>query len=577
MFRSTMSSLVLRTCLPLLRRRHASVLSYLSVSSVGAKRPSIFSSRSHLFLPTSTCLAATKRMVSDLPKEYEFDHNYEQYPMCPLSEQLTPELREVLVGTVKAKNFRLDVIATHLNFWHAKHFPLPEKLSQDQWKTLMGFIAREPQLYYLDAINRGQDTEERIEELVQMDHDFFSSIQVDQKVIDKLIRKDPARKRRWDSAVSLFDTLIQQGESLWSRLTEDDVVHLLEASNHNRMMQTLGFIKTKRQKKFAQYIERRAKENLAPVKIQQYREQIENEEHLVYALGHNTMYIRFQDATLDHYNERRAAMAFQEWGRPLVIDLSFMNDMSFKQLKSLAYRELNYAVKFNREAPQPFALYFTNYREDCERCAIVKKAMPRLTDPDFPVMVTEKSYMDLFPKKDLVYLSPDSRTDLSFRPDDIYIIGGVVDNVDGKPYSLTSAKKQNIRHARLPIKKHLGVFPSLNVETVVAVMNDYVHTRDWFYSMRWVPARYLKNVLKSGAFTPEMEWFYKTHRNLLPKSFTSELAMIDPKEYRRRHKEEMASASKDTTPRNPMAYAPRDKRLKLDDQKRRFIDIIELR
>jgi ribonuclease P protein 1 len=85
------------------------------------------------------------------------------------------------------------------------------------------------------------------------------------------------------------------------------------------------------------------------------------------------------------------------------------------------------------------------------------KAYPNLFDADFPAVVTEKSHFDLFPPERLVYLTPDSKTDLlKYDPDDVYVVGGIVEMSQDVPYTLREAKKRGIRHARLPIKRTLG-------------------------------------------------------------------------------------------------------------------------
>lgn len=62
--------------------------------------------------------------------------------------------------------------------------------------------------------------------------------------------------------------------------------------------------------------------------------------------------------------------------------------------------------------------------------AFLKKQVPTLDDPDFPMSVHEKSYLDLFPKEKLVYLTPHCREEMQeYDHDAIYIIGAIVDKV----------------------------------------------------------------------------------------------------------------------------------------------------
>ena len=99
-----------------------------------------------------------------------------------------------------------------------------------------------------------------------------------------------------------------------------------------------------------------------------------------------------------------------------------MND---RETKSLINQELPATIRHNRECPQPLNLHFTNYPGDkIDKYKPIFKQMlnnSALT----PEKLTTKSYLDLFPRKRLVYLSPDSREVLwKHNPDDIYVIGG---------------------------------------------------------------------------------------------------------------------------------------------------------
>lgn len=58
------------------------------------------------------------------------------------------------------------------------------------------------------------------------------------------------------------------------------------------------------------------------------------------------------------------------------------------------------------------------------------KFLPHIYEPYFPLNITSKSYLEIFNKKQLVYLTPNAQTSLkNFDPNLIYIIGGIVDKV----------------------------------------------------------------------------------------------------------------------------------------------------
>lgn len=71
---------------------------------------------------------------------------------------------------------------------------------------------------------------------------------------------------------------------------------------------------------------------------------------------------------------------------------------------------------------------------------------------------TAKSYTELFPKEQLVYLSKDShKTMYKYNPDKVYIIGNIIDSgyqLD-QFASYTQAKKDGIECLRLPLDEYI--------------------------------------------------------------------------------------------------------------------------
>ena len=67
-----------------------------------------------------------------------------------------------------------------------------------------------------------------------------------------------------------------------------------------------------------------------------------------------------------------------------------------------------------------------------------------------------KSYLDLFPKEDLVYLTPNAPDFMTeYDPHKIYIIGGLVDKVVTKPVTMAKAKREGIKMAKLPLDLYM--------------------------------------------------------------------------------------------------------------------------
>lgn len=97
---------------------------------------------------------------------------------------------------------------------------------------------------------------------------------------------------------------------------------------------------------------------------------------------------------------------------------------------------------------QPLNLHFTSIHMNSKFVAAIK--------PGSKVFVTahEEHYLDIFPHKDLVYLSPDGPPLKTFDISCVYIIGGLVDKAGRPKLTFANSRKHGIRCASLPIKQY---------------------------------------------------------------------------------------------------------------------------
>jgi ribonuclease P protein 1 len=122
------------------------------------------------------------------------------------------------------------------------------------------------------------------------------------------------------------------------------------------------------------------------------------------------------------------------------------------------------------------------------------KCIPTLYDSDFPINITEKSYLDLFPKENIVYLTPHCREELrEFDHDAIYIIGAMVDKGNSEPLSLAKAKREGLKMAKLPLDKYLmwgsGRSKTLTLNQIMRILLDVRTTGSWEKALQHVPRR----------------------------------------------------------------------------------------
>ena len=469
------------------------------------------------------------------------------------------------IKTSTRKKFKLQAILKEIQFLENKEFPLPVELKDEHWHDLLDFDHRRTRIYYLDALVSGKLNEEAKVQLYKDDQILSGPLVIPKSIENEVLTEGDAKKiQRLDEIKYTYESLLQNGHDVYPYINEIDLQGLLELDNRGSIVKTIKYIHEKHIVELKHFIEKKARQSKGAAKKQARLDALKNSNHIVYGLGHNTIFMRKYPRDIEKIEKNKVLREFNEWGQPLVIDLSFLKNMSMQQVKSLFYREMNFALKFNAESREPFVIYLTNFDPKCPKCSIFKKASLSSNDDDYPVVISEKSYLELFPQQNLLYLTPDSRNNLNhYDANDVYIIGGIVDNTAAGsslnpysvPYTLSAAKKQGIRHARLPMKKTLGLSNQLNVDHVVAIMADFKYSKDWFYSLRWLPARIYKNRLKSaGGFTPRMEAVYLAHKELSPmvhrmakykrEEDDDEPAMADYKllrmhanEYRQRYKE----------------------------------------
>lgn len=215
---------------------------------------------------------------------------------------------------------------------------------------------------------------------------------------------------------------------------------------------------------------------------------------VIYGLGRNSLFLRLYDTTVNRFHHNKVAQAMR-FGRPLVLDCSYDEFMTPRESKNCA-KQIELMLSQNRSHNEPFDLHLCNASRDSRLMQYLIKINPALYDDTHPIHVTDKSYLDVFPHKELVYLTPNAREELEeFSEDEIYIIGAMVDRSDPRPLSMAKAKRENLRMKKLPLDKHLvwGLGgKSLTINQMVAIMLDIRATGgDWKVALDHVPKRKL--------------------------------------------------------------------------------------
>lgn len=223
-------------------------------------------------------------------------------------------------------------------------------------------------------------------------------------------------------------------------------------------------------------------------------EKNKNNDHIHYGLMHNTFLLRIYDSAINHFHNTKLVRAMQ-YGQKLIFDCSYDQHMIPREAINAA-KQLMLCFAENRFHDDPFDLHFCNADKSGTTMKTLYKHIPTLTEPSFPLNVHEESFMDLFPKEKLVYLTPHCRNEIQeFNHDDIYIIGAMVDKITSEPLSLAKAKQLGLRMAKLPLDRYLqwggGSGKSLTLNQMTNILLELKRSGDWNEALKVVPRRKL--------------------------------------------------------------------------------------
>ncbi|XP_043597001.1 mitochondrial ribonuclease P protein 1 homolog [Bombus pyrosoma] len=298
--------------------------------------------------------------------------------------------------------------------------------------------------------------------------------------------KDPKYKAMYDKYNLEIQYTKYDTEKVPKKLTAYNWLHLLQTKSKSERRSYIQFLwkldmKNKHEKE---------------KKLLKKKEKAENYvEDDTYGLSKCTMFHRIRTQTIsDFYNGRLISAMLHE--PVLIFDVGFEEYMSPHERANCA-KQLSYSFAMNRLHNSPFNLYFCNANKNGIIMNLLHKIIPSLYNPEFPLNITSKCYLETFDRNKLVYLTP--HTDTVLRKYDanlIYIIGAMVDKKYPQPVSYQKAKQQGIKMMKLPLSERLkwgsGSSKNLPINQVLSIMLDLKHTKNWDVAMKNIPKRKLQ-------------------------------------------------------------------------------------
>ncbi|XP_054088956.1 mitochondrial ribonuclease P protein 1 homolog [Zeugodacus cucurbitae] len=277
-------------------------------------------------------------------------------------------------------------------------------------------------------------------------------------------------------------------------ITDENWAHILTLPSKSARYKYYGYLWQVEAKKQAK--ERKKEERAVQVleRKEEMRKEREENEHIIYGLGHTSLFLRIYDSTINNFQNNRLIRAMQ-FSPKIVLDCSYDRHMTRREALNAA-KQLMLCFAENRAHDDPFDLHYCNVNMQSICTQALNRYIPTMFNTEFPMNVHEQCFTELFPKENLVYLTPHCRTDLEvYNPDNVYIVGAMVDTVNNEPLSLAKAKRLGLRMARLPLDRYLqwgaGSGKSLTLNQMVNILLDLKTTNDWSQALKHVPRRKL--------------------------------------------------------------------------------------
>lgn len=304
---------------------------------------------------------------------------------------------------------------------------------------------------------------------------------------------DKTEKERMRQLLRQHKLRLRHGLPAPQELSTQDVLDLLAKDSFNKRCRLFKYLFHKEEKRLRE--QRRVLGGVVSTKaVEPKLKKFEFLPHSAdrideYRLFRNSFLIRIRSDAINRFYESRQIPAIL-FGQSVVFDLGYDDIMTPRECNKAA-RDLLLAYGWNRTSRDPFHLHFCNAAPDGVTAKILDNDLFSASDLPLLSELTPHSYLDIFPKEKLVYLTPDSENTLDvFDHDAVYVIGALVDKETKPGVTLSKATSEGLRTARFPQTFAWNwqeeVAMPLHLTDVLKILLDLKRTNSWESALRFV-------------------------------------------------------------------------------------------
>ncbi|XP_034243527.1 tRNA methyltransferase 10 homolog C-like isoform X2 [Thrips palmi] len=247
---------------------------------------------------------------------------------------------------------------------------------------------------------------------------------------------DPQAKMKLQAVLLLMAFMRERGEKLPEILDSQNFLEMIECSEHEvyKLIEMYNFHSNK---------------NTLSVKIKNdkklKRNSVNHKESSLANAMNNSLLFPISKIDQSHYYNTNLIQGLL-FGQQIVFDCAFDDYMTLIEIKTTA-KHLNDCIRHNRRSLRPFGLNFCNVESNGKLLRHLKLHNPSIEN-DLPVNLYTSSYLDVFRKEDIVYLSPFVHREFEYHPHDVYVLSALSNN---NPLCVKKARKEGVRCFKLPL------------------------------------------------------------------------------------------------------------------------------